>query len=193
MAGFEDLPEGWLAKLWKYLPAESLLSLSLVSSSLNRKVTSPEVWRFRFGPMVSNGLWGRDPIRYLALLNLPRFSTVSNFRIESTEDVDVTLWKDLVDHLVARSDKYGIGLLISANCFSLPITVLGKLVEAASCLEFGRCEALASDKKELLMVATGLPRSKVRHMKISGMEMAEDRAVTLYLKHLVLSTWELDV
>ena len=109
MVAFEDLPEGWLAKLWGYLPAESLLSLSLVSSGVNRMVTSPEVWRLLFGPMTSNGLWGRDPTRYLALLNLPRFSTVSNFRIVSTEDVDVTLWRNLVDHLVARSDRFDIG------------------------------------------------------------------------------------
>ena len=191
MVAFEDLPEGWLARLWWYLPAESLLSLSLVSSGVSRMVTSPDVWRLLFGPLTSNGLWGRDPTRYLALLNLPRFSSVSNFRIVSTEDVDVTLWRNLVDNLVARSDRFGIGLLISANCFSLPITSLGRLVEAASCLELQRCEALATDKKEFLMMAAGLPRSKVRHMKISGMEMPNDPVMTSYLKHLVLSTWEL--
>ena len=184
MAGLENLPPNILGMVLGLLDATTLQELSQVSSTMYEKVMQPMVWKERFTDVAGAGRWGMDPDGYLELLDQRRFSTVTNFDIAGTEVVTAMHW----DMLVARMEQRGSG-----NLINISLTSLGRLVQTASCLDVGKTTNLTDMCKEMMLVAIGLPASRVRHCRLKGTLFGVDlQPVKFYLDNIVAKTWSIN-
>ena len=192
MAGIENLPPNLLGMVLGLLDATTLQELSQVSSTMYEKVMQPMVWKERLTEVAGADRWGRDPVGYLELLAERRFSSVTNFQIAGTEEVTAEHWDRLVVMMEQRGNRYKTALQLSGNLCNISLTSLGRLVQTASCLDVGKTSNLTDMCKELLLVAIGLPASRVRHCRLKGTLFGDDlQPVKFYLDNIVVKTWSL--
>ena len=192
MASIENLPPNLLGMVLELLDAPTLQVLSLTSSAMHEKVYKPMVWKERFTEVAGAGRWGMDPNGYLELLNQKRFSTVTNFDISGTEEVLAMHWDMLAMMMEQRDSRNKTSLKLSGDLCNISPTTLGRLVQTASCLDVGKTINLTDMGKELLLVAIGLPASRVRHCRLKGTLFGVDlQPVRFYLDNIIQKTWSL--
>ena len=193
MASIENLPPNLLGMVLELLDAPTLHVLSLTSSAMYEKVFTPMVWKKRFTEVAGAGRWGMDPNGYLELLNLKCFSTVSNFDIAGTEEVLATHWDMLAMMMEQRDSRNKTSLKLSGDLCNITPTTLGRLVQTASCLDVGKTTNLTDMGKEMMLVAIGLPASRVRHCRLKGTLFGVDlQPVKFYLDNIVAKTWSIN-
>ena len=190
MASIENLPPNLLGMVLGLLDATTLQVLSLTSSTMYERVMDPMVWKERFTEVAGAGLWGMDPKGYLELLDQQRFSTMTNFDISGTEEVLAMHWDMLVTRMEQRDSRNKTSLKLSGDLCNISLTTLGRLVQTATCLDVGKIINLSDMCKELLLVAIGLPDSKVRHCRLKGTLFGVDlQPVKFYLDNIIQKTW----
>ena len=192
MAGLENLPADLLGLVLGLLDVATLQQVARVSSAMYERVYHPMVWKERLAEVAGPGRWGRDPDGYLELLAEQRFSTVTNFEIAGTEVVTKEHWDRLVVVMEQRGARYKIALQLSGDLCNISLTSLGRLVQTASCLDVGKISNLTDSCKEMVLVAIGLPDSRVRHARLKGTLYGQDlQPVKFYLDNIMVKTWSL--
>ena len=190
MAGIETLPSNLLGMVLGLLDATTLQQVARVSPTMYEKVYQPMVWKERFTDVAGADRWGRDPEGYLELLAELRFSTVTKFEFTGTEEVTAEHWDRLTVMMEQRGNRYKTSMKLSGELCNISLTSLGRLVQTASCLDVGKTTNLTDMCKELLLVAIGLPASKVRHARLKGTSFGDDlQPVKFYLDNIVVKTW----
>ena len=190
MVGLENLPMPALELVMRELNFASMCNLISVSRRMNELGTHPTLWEHiwdNFG----ESMWKDDPGRMTSLLGLGRFSEVKRVRIVSDRAVEGTLWEELTEVIVRRGDTRDIGITISANLDGLSSTLLGRLLRACHCVEWGNCEGVSDHHRDMVLSCLGSMTSSIRHVQLKGMGFGDDAGTSYFLRMAASRTWSL--